>query len=446
MTLPRALAPLRHRSYRLLAAAMALSLLTQGLWAIAMVWQVVALGGGPGALSLVAAIGSGGMLVMTLLGGALADRVPQRHLLLLVALLQGGATSVAAALSLAGVLEVWHLAVVALVDGAALGLFYPAYSALVPALVPEGDLLAVNGLEGAVRPVLGQAAGPAVAGFLVAAWSPGAAMAGTAATAFLAAGFLLALPLTPVRRERAEGAAPPGLVADVREGVRYVVATPWLLATLLFAALMLLAFMGPFEVLVPFAIEDAGGGASQHAWVLAAFGVGGALGSLLVASWRLPRRYLTVMNLLWGAGCLPMVVFGFSTDLGVMLLAAAAVGATSQAGMVIWGTLLQRRVPPALLGRVSSLDFFVSLSLMPLSMALAGPLSELAGLTGAFLVAGLAPPVFAVVAIWAGRLPADELAHPLDVGRPEPELPPAAWMGDDGAGRAPVREGEPWPS
>ncbi|MGY1725237.1 MFS transporter [Blastococcus sp. SYSU DS0533] len=443
MTLPRALAPLRHRSYRLLAAAMALSLLTQGLWAIAMVWQVVALGGGPGGLSLVAALSSGGMLVMTLLGGALADRVPQRHLLLLVAVLQGGATSVAAGLSLTGVLELWHLAVVALVDGAALGLFYPAYSALVPALVPEGDLLAVNGLEGAVRPVLGQAAGPAAAGFLVAVWSPGAAMAGTAVTAFLAAGFLLALPLTPVRREHGEG-VPPGLVADVREGVRYVVATPWLLATLLFAAFMLLAFIGPFEVLVPFAIEDAGGGASQHAWVLAAFGLGGALGSLLVASWRLPRRYLTVMNLLWGFGCVPLVVFGFTTDLGVMLAAAAVVGATSQAGMVIWGTLLQRRVPPALLGRVSSLDFFVSLSLMPLSMALAAPLGELVGRSGAFLVAGLAPPLFAVVAIWAARLPADELAHPLDVGRPEPEPPSAAWMGGDGAGRAPVREGEPW--
>ena len=76
MALPRALAPLRHPAYRVLAAAMVLALLTQGLWAIAMVWQVVALGGGPGSLSLVAGLGAGGMLVMTLLGGALADRVP----------------------------------------------------------------------------------------------------------------------------------------------------------------------------------------------------------------------------------------------------------------------------------------------------------------------------------------------------------------------------------
>ena len=71
-----------------------------------------------------------------------------------------------------------------------------------------------------------------------------------------------------------------------------------------------------------------------------------------------------------------------------MVAAGAVTGASFQVGMVIWGTLLQRRVPPALLGRVSSLDFFVSLAFMPVSMALAGPVSELIGLTGAFLVAG----------------------------------------------------------
>ena len=81
--------------------------------------------------------------------------------------------------------------------------------------------------------------------------------------------------------------------------------------------------------------------------------------------------------------------------------------------MVIWGTLLQRRVPPHMLGRVASLDFFVSISLMPVSMALAGPVSEAIGLRNTFFIAGIAPGVFAVLAIVLARLPADELAHPL---------------------------------
>ena len=76
VALPRALAPLRHARYRWLAASLALSLLHAGLWAVAVVWQVVALGGGPAELSLVTALSAGGMLASTLLGGALADRLP----------------------------------------------------------------------------------------------------------------------------------------------------------------------------------------------------------------------------------------------------------------------------------------------------------------------------------------------------------------------------------
>jgi len=313
----------------------------------------------------------------------------------------------------------------------------------VPALVPEDDLLAANGLEGVVRPVLAQAAGPAVAGVIVAAYSPGAALAATALVALGAAACLYALPTTPVRRELdAHGSHVTGLLADVREGFVYMVRTPWLLATLLFASLMLLVFIGPFEVLVPFAVRDAGGGPSQHAMVLAAWGIGGAVGSIVVASLRLPRRYLTVMNVLWGVGCVPIVVFGFSADLWLMVAAGAVMGAVFQAGMVIWGTLLQRRVPPALLGRVSSLDFFVSLSFMPLSMALAGTVSEVVGLAAVFLIAGLAPMVMAAVAILWARMPADELAHPLDRAPADADRDGM----DDGAGTAPVLEGEPWPS
>jgi hypothetical protein len=82
--------------------------------------------------------------------------------------------------------------------------------------------------------------------------------------------------------------------------------------------------------------------------------------------------------------------------------------------MVIWGTLLQRRVPRHLLGRVSSLDFFVSLALMPVSMALAGPAGEWLGVPMTFVLAGAIPVFLAVAAIVGWRLPADEIAHPLD--------------------------------
>jgi hypothetical protein len=120
------------------------------------------------------------------------------------------------------------------------------------------------------------------------------------------------------------------------------------------------------------------------------------------------------MNLMWGVACLPMILMGRASAVWVVVACAFVLGALFSAPMVIWGTLLQRRVPAHLLGRVASLDFFVSVSLMPISMALAGPVSNAIGLADTFLLAGVTPLVFAVVAILWARLPQDEMAHPLD--------------------------------
>ena len=249
----------------------------------------------------------------------------------------------------------------------------------------ESDLMAVNGFEGMVRPTLGQAIGPGVAGAVVGAVSSGAAVGVAACFALAGLVALSFVPLTPVRRDpdASQEAVHPvaSALRDIREGFVYMVRTPWLLATLLFASLMILAMMGPFEVLIPFLIKDRlGGGPGDHAMVMAAFGIGGALGSLGMASIRMPRRYLTVMILMWGVGCLPLIVMGLATEIWMLVVAALLLGVTFSAPMVIWGTLLQRRVPPHMLGRVASLDFFISISLMPVSMALAGPVSDLLGL------------------------------------------------------------------
>jgi MFS family permease len=97
--------------------------------------------------------------------------------------------------------------------------------------------------------------------------------------------------------------------------------------------------------------------------------------------------------------------------LGVAML---IFGVTEGIGTVIWGTLLQRRVPRHLLGRISSLDFFVSLALMPVSMALAGPIAEVVPIWLIFFIGGLACPIMAFVALFAARMMKDEIENPLD--------------------------------
>ena len=187
-----------------------------------------------------------------------------------------------------------------------------------------------------------------------------------------------------------------------------------------------LLVMGPMDVLLPFiARERFVHGGQTYGFLLAAFGLGSAVGALAVSTRSLPRRYLTVMMMLWGLGTLPLAVVGVTWSFPTMAVALFMVGLASGAGMVIWGTLLQRRVPAQMLGRVASLDFFVSLSFMPVSMALAGPLSKVVPVPMIFAAAGVLPIALAVVALAAARMPRDEVAHPFGLS-PVPHRPSSA--------------------
>ena len=411
---PAALRPLRHRDFRLLWTGLAVSLVGSGLWLVALAWQVIGLGGGPAQLSLVTALYSVGLLAFVLIGGVAADRLPQRLVMLAADLVRAAILLVLGALSLAGDLRIWHLAVGGLVIGAGEALFIPSYTAILPRLLPEDELLAANGLEGTLRPLAQQAAGPALGGIAVAALSPGAAILVGGLTYLASACCLVAMKVRPVKGALgAPGVA--SVFADLRDGVGYVRRTSWLWATLLFALVAVLFVVGPLEVLLPFAVRDnLGGGPEDYGLALAAFGVGGAAGALAISSGRLPRRYLTVMILMWGFGSLPFAAVGVAGALWIVCAALFVVGAAFSAATVIWGTLLQRRVPEGLRGRVSSLDFFVSLALMPVSMAIAGPAGAAFGIATVFLVAGVAPMFLGFAAILVPRLGRDELAHPLD--------------------------------
>ncbi|OOB89893.1 MFS transporter [Rathayibacter sp. VKM Ac-2630] len=416
--LPRALRPFETRGYRFLAGSLALSLLASGVWIVALVWQVIALGGGPGDVSLVATASALGLVLAVLFGGVLADRVPQRRILIVVEGVRVLVVLAAVALSAAGILTVWQLTAVAFVLGVGEAFFFPAYSALLPRLLPADQLLAANGVEGALRPIAQSAAGPAIAGAVIAVAAPSAAFAVAAVGYALALAGLLLVGPVPFERAAEAGGGPLGsAVRDLREGFGYMVRTRWLLATLLFAIVLVFLVVGPIEVLVPFAVRDqTGTGASGYALALTAYGVGGVVGSLVVSSRPVPRRYLTTMILLWGLGALPFVLLGVVDELWMIAAILFLDGVTGAAAQVLWGTLLQQRVPSALLGRVSSLDFFVSLALMPVSMAVAGPVGEAVGIAPTFAVVGVLAAASAVVTLLLARLGPDELAHPLRVG------------------------------
>ncbi|ASR05275.1 MFS transporter [Gordonia rubripertincta] len=421
--LPRALKPLARRQYRLLASGLILAMFGDGIWTVAVIWQVIALGGGPGQVSLATGTAAVGMLVSTLVGGVLADRISQRHIMIGLEVTKMAAFGAVIAASVFGVLDLWMVVMASLLAGVTMGMYYPAYSALLPGVVSASELQAANGIEGFFRPVVFQAVGPMVAGAVIAASAPGQAVV-LAAVASIASGvcYLVMSPVTSRRlgepetseAEVARTSARGSVVVDLVEGFVYMIRTPWLWGTLFFACVLVLATMGPIEVLVPFALrERIDGGASQHAWVLAGFGIGAAATSLVFASLPMPRRYLTVMFGIWSFSSVPLVLMGVADATWMFVAAGVGMGVMFDGPMVLWGTLLQRRVPPALLGRIASLDFFVSVALMPVSMAIAAPVSSAIGLTATFVLAGLLPVPIAWAFYLAARMWRDEIENPL---------------------------------
>ncbi len=410
----RVLAPFQTREYRLLIVAVSLSIFADGMFAVVLALQVIELDNNPVSLSIVMACFGAAFVAFVLVGGIAADRINQRSIIIGVESVNVIAASAIAALGLIGALQVWHLALAATAMGTAAAFFFPAYSAILPRILPAEQLLAANGVEGVVRPVFQRAVGPAVAGILVGATFP--AVGSVVVAVLFAVGLVLLIATrptakAPVHETEVERAR---VLRDLRDGCVFMLRTPWLLWTLLFASMFVLVVLGPIEVLLPFIANDRfDDGARMYGFILAFFGMGSALGALAVSSGRLPRRYLTVMMAMWGLGSIPLVVIGFTSSFALMAVATFVVGVTDGAGMVIWGTLLQRRVPTEMLGRVSSLDFFVSLAFMPVSFAIVGPLSKVVSMQTIFLVAGIAPVLLAAIAMYAAKMRHDELAHPL---------------------------------
>ncbi|MFL0563569.1 MFS transporter [Kocuria rhizophila] len=416
MKLPRALAPFSSRAYTVLALAMGVSVFGSGLWAVAMVARVMELGGSAVDLSLVTAAGAVGMVVFVLVGGVAADRFRLTVILRCVEVTNLVTATTIVVLTWTDTLALWHLGVAAFVFSGAVGFFYPAYSAALPRILPVHQLLAANGVEGTARPLLQLAAGPAVGGALTGLALPGASVLAIAACHAVALVFMIRLRLPERGGDDAQGASSSqsSMLREMLEGFQYCVRTPWLLWTLLWAMSAIFLFMGPLEVLVPFLVVDRlGGTVADYGAMLGLYGISTAVGSSVMASLQLPRKYLTTMIWLWGFGTLPFGLVGMTDSWWVMAGALCVFGATGGAGQVIWGTLLQRRVPSHMLGRISSLDFFVSLLLMPISMAVAGPVSQVVPPEAIFWGVALLTPALGVVTVFVGRMHRDQAEHPL---------------------------------
>jgi MFS family permease len=141
---------------------------------------------------------------------------------------------------------------------------------------------------------------------------------------------------------------------------------------------------------VPFLVKnELGGSAEDLGLIFAVGGAGAALAAVVLGQRGLPRRHVTFMYATWTASIAALAGYGLATELWHAMAASLVGGAGFTAGIIVWTTLMQRLVPAELLGRVTSFDWLVSVSLMPVSFALTGPVAEAVGTRTTLLVAGL---------------------------------------------------------
>ncbi len=383
------LVPFRTRDFGLLWAAMTVSLLGDGIYFVAIAWQVYELSNAPTALSVVGVAWTLPNVLLILIGGVLSDRFDRRTLMIVSDVVRGLAIGLIALLALTDSLEFWHLLVLVAVYGAGEALFAPAFQAIVPDIVPAEHLVQANSLDMLMRPLAAQLAGPAIGGLMVAAFGTGVAFAFDAATFGVSALCLLAMGKRPLPW-REDSISVRGALADIREGFGFARSERWLWASLLAAAVSLLFSFGASQVLLPFVIKnDLGGGSGDYGLALAAVGVGSILAAVVVGRGALPRRPIAVMFSGWVTAVVCVGLWGLATEVWQIIAISVVRGAGISVGLVVWMTLMHTRIPRHLLGRVSSVDWMLSMSLIPLSFAAIGPVAEAFGARETLVAAGL---------------------------------------------------------
>jgi Transmembrane secretion effector len=428
------LTPLRDRDFRLLWIGATASLLGDGAFLVALAWQVYAMSGGPTGMSLVGIAMTVPTITFLLIGGVASDRFERRWLLVGADLLRAVALALLAGLTIGGQIELWHVVVLAALYGTGAAFHAPAFDALVPEILDGERLTQANALDQLMRPLALRLAGPALGGVLVGIAGAGGVFVLDCATFLMAAGTVLLMSPARGRHAVAEGGsmvadlrqedpsragAAGSFVADWREGWRFVRGHSWLWATFASAAIAYLLFMGPVEVLLPWVVKEGmQGSAFDLGLVFAAGGLASMLCAVLLGRFGLPRRGITFMLIVWTLATLAVAGYGAASAIWQLMLASAVFNGLETAGTIVWATTKQRHVPSALLGRVSSLDWLISVGLLPLSFALTGPVGAAIGARATLVGAGLLGAIVTLAALYVpGMRVLDERAVRADERR-----------------------------
>jgi MFS family permease len=388
---------LDHRNYRLFFIGQLISLIGTWMTQLATSWLVYRMTNSALLLGVVGFAGQIPSFLLAPITGVLVDRWNRHRLLVATQALAMAQSLALAALTLTGVVKIWHVITLSAFQGVINAFDMPARQAFVVEMVERrGDLsnaIALNSLMVNSARMLG----PSLAGVIIAAAGEGWVfmLDGVSYLAVIASLLLMTLP-----RAVAEHLEGENLLRQFREGWNYIVRFKPIRNILLLLALLSLVGM-PYTVLMPIFAEDIlGGGSYTFGWLMAASGVGALTGALFLAARKTVLglgKFIPAMAVVFGAG---LIAFSFSRELWLSLTLRVVTGLGFMAQMTVSNTLLQTIVEENKRGRVMSFYTAAVMGTMPFGSLLAGAVAARIGAPHTLLISGIC---CVVGALWFAR-------------------------------------------
>ena len=380
-----------------------------GTWmqTIALGWLILIITNSPFLLGVNGFLAQAPILIFALPGGAIADRLDRRKLMLSTQTAMMLLALVLAILTSFGHIKIAEILLISFLTGVATALNYPAYQALIPDLVGREDLLNAIALNSA-QFNMSRALGPTLAGLAL-------GTLGVAACFYLNTVSFLALiiALLMISIPRVESFEGPRFWGAMLDGFRYV--NEYRLLIVLLTVPAFLSLLGlPFIVLMPvFARDLLHVGASGLGYLMAGAGIGAVIAALILASRGTPEHRGPFILTSAAVFSLALILFAHAHSFWWAFCLLAIMGGTMVGTLTLTNTTLQTTTPPQLRGRIMSLYYMAMMGLLPLGSLQAGAVAEVLGARFALALGGSVCVVYFLIVLAllprlrkAGRLPA----------------------------------------
>jgi MFS family permease len=384
--LRQAVAALAYPDYRRFAASLLLTSIGAQLVQTATLWQVYELTGSALLLGLTGIARAVPHMVLSLVGGVIADRVNRVRLIQVGQVLNGLLVLALALLTITGTVEVWHLYVITFLNSSFTAATQPARAALIPSLIGQGNLVNAIALNATIGQT-SQIVGPALGGIALGWIDLGPTYLVNAA---LYLGGMLAIIgiRTPVTPPKAVDSPWRSFV----EGLAFVRQRKVIVSLLLLDLAQ--TVFGSYRALLPIIADGLGTGSTGYGLLSAAPGVGALVGATFILSLG-DMRYKGVYTILGVlAYCLALAVMGLTSWFWLAMIAAAFLGTTNSVQMIPRNTVILAISPDALRGRVEAFRSMMAGGGPPLGFAFSGGVAAVVGAPVALVIGAVACAVF----------------------------------------------------